>query len=123
MNNSKTVLIVMDDPSDAWTIGQDMIKSEFSVTATTSGTDGFHQLERNHFGYLIVDGSTREVSLLTFLAYCRRYLPETKTIVIYDANSEITPATAQLAGANFCVPRSEYRDIISDIIIVYHGGG
>jgi ActR/RegA family two-component response regulator len=122
MTSNKTVLIVMDDPAEAWTIGRDMINNEFAVTATTSGKDGFHQLERNQYGYLIVDSSVKEVGLLTFLACSRKYFPETKTIVIYDSDTEITPATAQLAGANFCVPRPEYRDIISDIIIVYNGG-
>jgi DNA-binding NarL/FixJ family response regulator len=122
MPGTKNVLIVMGNPDEAWAIGRDMIGNDFSVSATTSGRDGFNQLKRNQISFLIVDSSIQEVGVLTFLAYSRKYYPETRTIVICDSNTEITPATAQLAGANFCVPKSGHRDIISDIIIVSNGG-
>src|SRR5512136_2042880 len=110
MPATKNVLIVMGNPDEAWAIGRDMIGNDFSVTATTSGKDGFNHLKRNQVSYLIIDSSIQEVGVLTFLAYSRKYFPETRTIVICNSDMEITPATAQMAGANFCVPKAGYRD-------------
>jgi CheY-like chemotaxis protein len=116
MSGKKRVLIVANDPSDIWTIGQSMIRDGFSVTATTCGSDGFRQLERNQFDYLIVDGTIQEVSLFTFLAYCRRYFSETKTIVLTDSSLERPQEKEPIAGANYCVPNPVSLEVISNII-------
>ena len=81
-----------------------------------SGKDGFKQLERRGFDYLILESSVQEVSLLSFMAYCRRYLPGTVTIVLTDMNLGITPEKVQFAGAKFCVYRPQHREVIADII-------
>ena len=116
MVNSKTVLIVMNDPSEVWAIAQDLVRNGLSVTASVSGKDGFKQLERRGFDYLILESSVQEVSLLAFMAYCRRYLPGTVTIVLTDMSLGITPEKVQFAGAKFCVSRPQYREVIADII-------
>jgi len=116
MSGKKRILIIANDPSDIWTIGQDMIGNGFLVTATTCASDGFRQLERNRFDYLIVDGTIQEVSLFTFLAYCRRYFPETKTIVLTDPALERPQEKEPLAGANYCVPNPMNLEVIYSII-------
>ena len=116
MANSKTVLIVMNDPSEVWAIAQDLVRNSLSVTASVSGKDGFKQLEHRGFDYLILESSLQEVSLLAFMAYCRRYLPGTETIVLADMDLGITPEKVQLAGAKYCVSRPQYREVIADII-------
>ena len=116
MTNSKTVLIVMNNPSEAWAIAQDLVRNGLSVTASVSGEDGLQQLERHEFAYLILDSSIGEVSLLTFMAYCRRYLTGTVPIVLSDTSLALTPEKLQLAGAKYCVSRPQYREVISDII-------
>lgn len=122
MGNLKTVLIVMNNASEVWATAQDLTRKGLSVTASASGKDGLMQMERREFDYLIIDGAIQEVSLLTFLANCRRYFPETGTIVITDPNTEIKPATVQLAGAKYCVSRPDYRDVLSDIIFGLDAG-
>jgi DNA-binding NtrC family response regulator len=116
MAGVKSALIVMNDPSQVWAIAQDLIRNGLSVTATVSGRDGFQQLERHEFGYLILDGCIEEVSLLTFMEYCRRYLPGSVTIVLTDISRAITPEKVQIAGAKYCVSGPQYREVISDII-------
>ncbi len=116
MSGKKRVLIIANDPSDVWMIGRDMISNGFSVTATTCGSDGFRQLERNQFDYLIVDGTIQEVSLLTFVAYCRRCFSEMKTIVLTDDNSAMPPKKEPLAGANYCLPKPVDLEAIYSII-------
>ena len=116
MTNSKTVLIVMNDPSEVWAIAQDLVRNGLCVTASVSGKDGFKQLERCGFDYLILESSVQEVSLVAFMAYCRQYLPETVTIVLTDMSLGITPEKVQLAGAKYCVSRPQYREVIADII-------
>ena len=116
MANSKAILIVMNNPSEAWAIAQDLVRNGLPVTVSVSGRDGLQQLERHEFAYLILDGSIREVSLLTFMAYCRRYLTGTVPIVLSDTSLALTPEKLQLAGAKYCVSRPQYREVISDII-------
>lgn len=116
MSGKKRVLIIANDLSDIWKIGQGLIGNGFSVTATTCGSDGFRQLERNQFDYLIVDGTVQEISLFTFLAYCRRYFSETKTIVLTDPSMEMPQKKELLAGANYCVPNPVDLELIYGIV-------
>jgi CheY-like chemotaxis protein len=122
MANSKAILIVMNNPSEAWAIAQDLVRNGLSVTVSVSGRDGLQQLERHEFAYLILDSSIREVSLLTFMAYCRRYLTGTVPIVLADTSLALTPEKLQLAGAKYCVSRPRYREVISDIIFGLDAG-
>lgn len=116
MSGKKRVLIIADDPSDVWTIGRGMISNGLSVTATTCGSDGFYQLERNQFDYLIVDSNIQEVSLFTILAYCRRCFSEIKTIVLTDHSLAMPPKKESPAGANYCVPKPADVEVIHSII-------
>jgi CheY-like chemotaxis protein len=122
MADAKSALIVMNDPSEAWAVARDLLRNGLSVTATVSGRDGFQQLERHEFGYLVLDGCMEEVGLLTFMEYCRRYLPGSVTIVLTDVRRAITPEKLQVAGAKYCVSRPQYREVISDIIFGLDAG-
>jgi len=122
MADAKSALIVMNDPSEAWAVARDLLRNGLSVTATVSGRDGFQQLERHEFGYLVLDGCMEEVGLLTFMEYCRRYLPGSVTIVLTDVSRAITPEKLQVAGAKYCVSRPQYREVISDIIFGLDAG-
>jgi len=122
MDSLKSVLIVMNNPSEAWAIAQDLVRNGLSVTASVSGIDGLQQLERHEFGYLILDSSIREGSLLTFMAYCRRYLTGTVPIALIDTSLALTPEKLQMVGAKYCVSRPQYREVISDIIFGLDAG-
>jgi DNA-binding response OmpR family regulator len=93
-----------------------MLRHGFAVITTTSGNDGFRQLERSQFNCLILDGAIEGGGLLTSLACCRRYFSETKTIVLADRSLAVMQKIEMLAGANYCVSKPVDPEIIHSII-------
>jgi CheY-like chemotaxis protein len=116
MNKVKTALVVMNDPTDAWAIGRDMLKNGFSVTTSASGQDGFDQLERRQFDCLVVGGAVRGVSLNAFLAHCQRYYAGTRAVVLTDDDQASGAAIILLAGARYCLPKSRYMEAVTEIL-------
>jgi DNA-binding NarL/FixJ family response regulator len=112
----KRVLVIANDPTIVWDIGQIMIENGFSVTATTSGDDGFQQLERNKFDYLVLDGSVQEVSLSVYLAYHQRYFRDTKIIVLGDQSLLPQQEATSLAGTLCFTPKPINPEVINDLV-------
>lgn len=113
----KKVLVIANDPSIAWDSSRAMIKRGFKVTATTCGDDGFRQLERNQFDYLVIDTEIQELNILVYLAYCHRYLPDTRIILI-TAPSFTIPQGSGLMAATSCryIAKPVNPDAICDLM-------
>jgi DNA-binding NtrC family response regulator len=116
MSGTKSVLIVMNDPADAWLLGREMLRHGFSTCATTSGIDGFHRLETTQYDFLVVDESIEETGVLTFLSYGLRYFPAMRIIVLLDDSQTMMPDALLLAGAHHCIARPLTPSSLLDII-------
>jgi ActR/RegA family two-component response regulator len=113
----KRVLVIANDPSIVWDIGHVMIEKGFSVTATTYGEDGFRQLERNNFDYFIIDTDIQEISIFVYLAYCRRYFPDTKMVLLTEPSSSILQESGLMANTHCCyVAKPVNPDAICDLM-------
>ena len=113
----KRVLVIANDPSIVWDIGHTMIKRGIDVTATTSGDDGFRQLERNKFEYLIIDTAIQDISIFVFLSYCRQYVPDTKMIIISESSLTTPQESGLMADTNCChIAKPVNPDAICDLM-------
>ena len=111
----KRVLVVADDPSEVWAISSSILKNGLEVIATTSGSDGFHQLERSSFDYLVLDSHIEEVGLFTFLSYCHRYFPGTNVIIVTDSNPS-TVREIPFITEERCLPRPVNPEALCDLM-------
>jgi len=113
----KRALVIANDPSIVWDIGYAMIKRDFDVTATTFGDDGFRQLERNKFDYLIIDTAIQDISIFVYLSYCRQYLPDSKMILITESSFTTPQESGLMAGTNCCyIAKPVNPDAICDLM-------
>jgi len=112
----KRVLVIANDPSIVWDIGHIMIEKGFSVTATTFEVDGFRQLERNKFDYLILDDNIQEISILVYLAYCQRYFQDMKVIVLTESGLSSQQEAISLAGTLCFIPKPVNPEAIHDLV-------